>query len=197
LVLIKIRRALEKRHKKLGALRANNYNMPSFFKKLKTDIAEETKPAKVKKTPKKPGTKKVVFKKEKEETKEQKKEKTEKKKKQGWLKPEGQLVVDVFYTDSDFCVQSPIAGINKEDIDISIEDKMLVIKGEREEPLEGKGKNYFYQECYWGPFSRQVILPEDVDSQRIKASLEKGVLLIKIPRVIKVSKKKVDISIKD
>jgi len=144
--------------------------MPSFLKKLKTDIAQEE-----------PETK----------------EKTKPNKKQDWLKKEGQLVVDVFYTKSDFCVQAPIAGVEREALDISIDNKMLIIKGERKEPGTIKEKNYSYQECYWGPFSRQILLPEDVDPQRIKASLEKGILLIKIPRIIKVNKKKVNVNVKD
>ena len=144
--------------------------MPSFLKKLKTDIAQEE-----------PETK----------------EKTKPNKKQDWLKKEGQLVVDVFYTKSDFCVQAPIAGVEREALDISIDNKMLIIKGERKEPGAIKEKNYSYQECYWGPFSRQILLPEDVDPQRIKASLEKGILLIKIPRIIKVNKKKVNVNVKD
>ncbi|MEK9153087.1 MAG: Hsp20/alpha crystallin family protein, partial [Patescibacteria group bacterium] len=80
-----------------------------------------------------------------------------------WLKSKGQLAVDVFQTETEFCVQAPIAGVEQSDIDIAIENEMLIIRGERKEPIIGKEKKYFYQECYWGPFSRQIILPEDAN----------------------------------
>ena len=83
--------------------------------------------------------------------------------------------------------------IELEDLEVSVENEMLLIKGERKEPAGDREKNYFYQECYWGPFSRQVILPDDVDVSRIKASLNGGILLVKIPRVRRVKKKKVTI----
>jgi len=159
----------------------------SFFKKLKKDIGIEE-----------PSSAKATESKEKPEKKENGKEKPKKipvsapkKKASDWLKTEGQLAVDVFQTNSEFCVRAPIAGVKPEDIDISIENEMLVIKGERKEMEEEVGKNYFYQECYWGSFSRQIILPEDVDTSRIKASLSKGILTVRIPRVKRIKKKKV------
>lgn len=114
-----------------------------------------------------------------------------------WLKTEGQLAVDVYQTDSEFCVQAPIAGVESEDLEVSVENEMLLIKGERKEPVGDKDKSYFYQECYWGPFSRQIILPDDVDVSRIRASLSKGILLVKIPKVRKIKKKKVTVQTAD
>jgi len=111
-----------------------------------------------------------------------------------WLQSKGQLAVDVYQTDTDFCIQAPIAGMNQENLDIAIEDEMLVIKGEREEPNQDKEKKYFSQECYWGPFSREVVLPEDIDPEKIKASLKSGILLITIPKT-KAVKKKIAIEI--
>ncbi len=108
-----------------------------------------------------------------------------------WLETEGQLAVDVYQTKSFFIIQAPVAGIKPEDLDISIEDGILVIKGKREKIEEVQEKDYFYQECYWGAFSRKVSLPEDVDSSKIKASLKKGILVIKLPRIIKKGKKKI------
>jgi len=99
-----------------------------------------------------------------------------------WLKTKGQLAVDVFQTEGEFCVQAPIAGVEQNDIDIAIENEMLIIRGERREPVLDKERKYFYQECYWGPFSRQIILPEDINSEKIKASLKNGILVIRIPK---------------
>ena len=170
----------------------------SFFQKLKKDIGIEEEEIKEeisrKKIPKKKRKVKEKETSKKEEIPEEKVEKvstSSKKPASDWLKAEGQLAVDVYQTETEFCVQAPIAGVEPEDIDISIENEMLIIKGERREPEQNKEKNYFYQECYWGPFSRQIILPEDVDIQRVKATLKKGILTIKIPRVRRVKKKKI------
>lgn len=111
-----------------------------------------------------------------------------------WLKSKGQLAVDVFQTEHEFCIQAPIAGVEQGDIDIAIENEMLIIRGERREPVVGKEKKYFYQECYWGPFSRQIILPEDANHEKIKASLKNGILVIRIPKA-EPKKKKVIVEI--
>jgi len=95
---------------------------------------------------------------------------------------EGELVVDVFETNSDFVVLAAIAGVQIKDIDISLEKDMMIIKGNRQDPHEESGKKYFYQECYWGPFSRKIILPENIDIDKADAQMDKGVLTIKIPK---------------
>ena len=171
----------------------------SFFKKLKKDISpsktssEKQKEKKEKaKNRKKPSPKKT----RKPSPKRAKKEaeipiSPVKKSPPDWIKTEGQLTVDVYQTDSEFFVKAPIAGINPEDISVSVENDMLVIKGKREKKEEIKEKNYFYQECYWGTFSRKVILPEDVDTQRVKATLKNGILTVKVPRTKSTKKKKI------
>ena len=123
------------------------------------------------------------------------KKKTPKKEKP-LIKSEGQLAVDVFHTSTDFCIRAPIAGVMLGDIKVDVENGMLIIKGERKEPDTDNDKNYFYQECHWGPFSRQVILPEDANASKIKASLQKGILLIKVPIKKKKKNRKVNISSK-
>lgn len=95
---------------------------------------------------------------------------------------EGELVVDVFETNIDFVVLAAIAGVQIKDIDISLEKDMMIIKGNRQDPQEQPNKRYFYQECYWGPFSRKIILPENVDIDKADAQMDKGVLTIKIPK---------------
>lgn len=105
---------------------------------------------------------------------------------------EGELVVDVYETDKSFVVLAAIAGILIKDMDISIEKDMMVIKGNRQDPHEGE-KKYFYQECYWGPFSRKVVLPENIDIEKAEAQMEKGLLTVKIPKVE--GKGKVEISV--
>lgn len=106
----------------------------------------------------------------------------------------GELVVDVYETNSDFVVLAAIAGVQIKDVDISLEKDMMVIKGNRCDPHgEGSDKKYFYQECYWGPFSRKVVLPENIDIDKADAQIDKGILTIKIPK--NEDKEKVDIKI--
>ena len=95
---------------------------------------------------------------------------------------EGELVVDVFETDSNFVVLAAIAGIQIKDIDISVEKEMMVIKGNRCDPHSDPEKKYFYQECYWGPFSRKIVLPENIKVEDASAQMDKGLLTIKIPK---------------
>lgn len=94
----------------------------------------------------------------------------------------GELVVDVFETKEDFVVSAAIAGVQIKDLDISLEKDMMIIKGNRCDPHEQSNKKYFYQECYWGPFSRKVVLPEDIDIDKADAQIDKGILTIKIPK---------------
>ncbi|MCX6759796.1 MAG: Hsp20/alpha crystallin family protein [Candidatus Nealsonbacteria bacterium] len=109
--------------------------------------------------------------------------------KESWLEPEGQLVIDVYETDSEIVIQSAIAGISPENLDISIEKDMVSIKGKRENTTEKIGKNYFIEECYWGAFSREIILPTEVDAAKAEASMKNGVLTIKAPKIERERKK--------
>ncbi|MFH0740147.1 MAG: Hsp20/alpha crystallin family protein [bacterium] len=106
-----------------------------------------------------------------------------------WPASKGRLAADIYETETDFCLQIPIAGVSQEDIEIFVENNMLIIRGERNEADQAPDKRYFHQECYWGPFSRNTMLPDDVNTQKILASFKKGILTIKIPRKKQESKK--------
>ena len=108
-----------------------------------------------------------------------------------WFKPEGQLAVDVYQTEKELVIQSTIAGIKPEDVDISIEGDKVSIKGKREKPIEEEERNYFYQECYWGAFSREIILPVEVDPSRAEASFKEGILTIRMPKIEREKKRKI------
>jgi HSP20 family protein len=95
---------------------------------------------------------------------------------------DGELVVDVYETNEDFVVLAAIAGIQIKDLDISLEKDMMIIKGDRCDPQLHSEKKYFYQECYWGPFSRKIVLPENIDIDKADAQIDKGILTVKIPR---------------
>ncbi len=116
-----------------------------------------------------------------------------------WLKTKGQLAIDIYESDNEFCVKSAIAGVNSDELDVFVDNAMLVIKGERKDPepdIETENKKYFYQECYWGPFARQILLPDNVDSSKIKATLKKGILTVKAPKC-KDKKRKISIQIEE
>lgn len=97
---------------------------------------------------------------------------------------EGELAIDAFETDKEIVIQSPIGGISAKDINIAVEDGMLIIRGKRSRPrLASQNIKYFYQECFWGPFSKRIILPEEIDIKKAKASIKNGVLTLKIPKL--------------
>jgi len=143
-----------------------------FFKKRKTELRSKAQKEEEKKT---------------EEIKE----------KENWLKIEGKLTIDLYETDSDIVIESAIAGVKTEDLDINIENDLLEIRGTREKPDDGKTKkNYFFQECYWGPFSRKIILPKEVDNSRVQASIKEGILIIKIPKLEREKRRKIKLKTK-
>lgn len=112
-----------------------------------------------------------------------------------WEEGEGQLTIDVYQTDSDIVIKSTIAGVKPEDIDISVNGDMITIKGIRYKDDEIQEDDYYYQECYWGSFSRSIILPVDIDPTKIDATLKNGILTVKIPRADKARVRKVKVKI--
>ncbi|MFH1412933.1 MAG: Hsp20/alpha crystallin family protein [bacterium] len=99
------------------------------------------------------------------------------------IEEEGQLSVDVFEHENNIVIKSTIAGAKPEDIEISVHNDMLTIKGKREMSEEVDYKDYLYRECYWGKFSRTIILPTQVHEDKIKADIKDGVLTITLPKV--------------
>ena len=106
---------------------------------------------------------------------------------------EGQLTIDVYQTPDDIVVESTIAGVKPEDLDISITNEAVTIRGKREKTETIKDENYFYQECYWGKFSRSIILPQEIDSEKAVASLKNGILVIRLPKLNRQKSKKLKI----
>lgn len=104
--------------------------------------------------------------------------------------PEGELAIDVYQTENELVIQAAVAGVKIEDLDISIEKDVLAIKGCREKPFEEKG-DYFTQECFWGPFSREIILPVEIDPNQTIAKMKEGVLTIRIPKILREKKRKI------
>lgn len=105
----------------------------------------------------------------------------------------GQLAVDVFETAERLIVKARVAGVNKEDLDVSIADNTLTIKGTLSSGEEVDAENYHIQECYWGEFSRTVTLPVPVKEEEIDAVLKDGVLTIGFTKVKQDTVKKIEI----
>jgi len=103
-------------------------------------------------------------------------------KEEGWfIEEEGQLTLDLYEKDNFLIVESAIAGVKPTDLEINIEPDLLRIKGKRIKNEE-KERNYFYRECFWGGFSRTVVLPVPVESEKAKALIDNGILSITIPK---------------
>jgi len=111
-----------------------------------------------------------------------------------WMEDyEGQLAVDVYQTEDDVILKAPIAGVRPEDLEISITDEMITIKGQRKQTEEINRENFFAQECYWGAFSRTYVLPVAVNSEKATAGLKNGILTITIPKLEKTKTKTIEI----
>lgn len=98
---------------------------------------------------------------------------------------EGQLSVDVFQTKDSLIIKSTIAGVKPEDIDISIDNDVFTIRGTRKIEETVREEDYFYQECYWGSFSRSIVLPMEINPDEVEATLKNGVLTVVLPKVKK------------
>lgn len=98
---------------------------------------------------------------------------------------EGILTVDVYQDDDEIIIKSTIAGVGGDDIDIAITKDMVTIKGQRKFEEKVKNSDYYYQEIHWGSFSRSIILPEEVDPDKAKASMKSGLLTIHLPKISK------------
>lgn len=106
---------------------------------------------------------------------------------------EGQLTVDVYQDKDTIVVQSAVAGVNPDDLEVNITNESVTIRGRREKLETIEDKDYFYQECFWGKFSRSIILPVEVDPEDSTAVLKNGVLTIKMPKIVKRKAKKLKV----
>ena len=105
----------------------------------------------------------------------------------------GQLAVDVYETRERLVVKARTAGVNKGDLDVSISDNQLTVRGTLSSGSEDGVENYFLQECYWGEFSRTIALPVPVKEEEIEAVLKDGVLTISFGKVQQDTVKKIQV----
>ncbi|TSC69657.1 MAG: HSP20 family protein [Parcubacteria group bacterium Gr01-1014_56] len=98
---------------------------------------------------------------------------------------EGELSVDVYQTPTHIVIKAMIAGVRPEDLDVSITRDMVTIRGKREQHTEGSTGDFFFQELYWGSFSRTVVLPQEVEIEEAEAVEKHGLLVIRLPKMDK------------
>lgn len=174
------------------AKRAIDFNKTVNLKKetVVAKPAEVVEPKKVEKTAESPKNKKFssFFEKLKKKNQKPLKKKEEDKKEKSedsWLEQDfpGQLSVDVCQEGDSLIIQSTIAGVEPDNLDISVEPDLITIRGARQKETTIKDKNYFYQECFWGKFSRTLVLPYPVQPDKVKAKLKNGILTIILPIV--------------
>ena len=105
----------------------------------------------------------------------------------------GQLAVDVYETEEKLIVKARTAGVNKEDLDVSISDGILTISGTLSSGDDADAINWHIQECYWGEFSRTLALPVPVKEDEVEAVLKDGVLSISFGKIKQEQAKKITI----
>ncbi|OGL74162.1 hypothetical protein A3C96_03525 [Candidatus Uhrbacteria bacterium RIFCSPHIGHO2_02_FULL_60_10] len=96
---------------------------------------------------------------------------------------DGQLAVDVHETDKEIIVKSAIAGIQPENLDVFVQGDMLTVRGQRHDDEIVREGRALVRECHWGGFSRSLILPTEVDTENVKATLKNGILTIKLAKI--------------
>ncbi len=118
------------------------------------------------------------------------------KKSANWIEEENdeaELAVDVYQTPTDIVIQTMVAGVRPEDLELSVARDMITIRGSREESRTIDEDNYFSKELYWGRFSRTISLPQEVEPEEVEATEKHGLLTIKIKKVDKEKKNTVRI----
>ena len=116
---------------------------------------------------------------------------------ESWDDPEdefpGQLAVDVYESEDKLVIKARTAGVNKEELDVSISDGILTIRGTLNSGDDSYATNWHIQECYWGEFSRTLALPVSVKEDEVEAVLKDGVLTIRFNKVRQEAAKKIQI----
>lgn len=105
----------------------------------------------------------------------------------------GQLSIDVINKEDEILIRAMIAGVKPQDLDVQISRDMVTIVGHREEEIEVGGEDYYHRELYWGSFSRNILLPEEIDVETSEAREKHGLLEIRLPKIDKNRKTKLSV----
>ncbi|MFA7662373.1 MAG: Hsp20/alpha crystallin family protein [Patescibacteria group bacterium] len=104
--------------------------------------------------------------------------------------------VNVYQEKNNVVVETSLAGIDPKDVDVSIEDDVLIVKGKSEKKTEVDEKNYYHKEMSFGSFYRSIPLPAHVKGDKAKASFENGILKIEVPKEAEKESKTIKIEVK-
>ncbi|MBI4240067.1 Hsp20/alpha crystallin family protein [Candidatus Uhrbacteria bacterium] len=96
---------------------------------------------------------------------------------------EGELLVDMYERADALVVRSLIAGVDPDNLEISLHNDLLTIRGAREDVEEMYDDQFYHRECYWGGFRRTIVLPVPVDPNGIRAYFKNGVVIIELPKL--------------
>lgn len=107
------------------------------------------------------------------------------------------IALDVVESDDEYLIKASLPGINPEDLEITFSDNKLTINGEVKEEVELDEAHYHLRERRYGTFTRSVKLPSGIESDKIEANYDKGVLKLRLPKVEKVKPKKITIKTSD
>ena len=102
---------------------------------------------------------------------------------------EGELAVDLCENKDELILQATIGGVEINELDISITNDMITVRGERKREDKDKIEKVYYNECFWGPFSRSLILPQEINADKAKATIKNGLLTIHLPKLMKTKRK--------
>lgn len=121
-----------------------------------------------------------------------------------WLPQRGQELlstgewcptVDISETEQEFLIKAELPGLQKEDVKVNMKDNVLTIHGSRKQESETKGHHYHRIERSYGNFLRSFTLPENIDTNKLKANFNDGILEIKIPKSETAINKSIEIAI--
>ncbi len=104
--------------------------------------------------------------------------------------------MDVYETKDAVMIESPLAGVDPDKVEISIQDGVLTVRGETEHKSEVEEKDYYRKEVRFGSFYRQVALPAQVDGDKAEANFEKGMLKIRVPKLPEIRAKTIKVNVK-
>jgi HSP20 family protein len=103
--------------------------------------------------------------------------------------------VDLYMENDQVVVKAEMPGMSKDDIQVTLSDNVLTIKGEKKKEEEDKGKDYYRSERIYGASVRSLQLPAEVDPEKIKATFKNGVLEIRLPKTEDAKKKEIKINV--
>ena len=104
-------------------------------------------------------------------------------------------LVDVFEEKDDIVVKAEVPGIDKDNIEVTLSDSTLTIKGEKKKQEEVKEENYYRSERHYGSFVRAVELPKEVHADKVKASFKNGILEVRMPKTEEAKAKEIKVKV--